>query len=621
MAPPTTGIRNSVSNQDKTIRILRANEYPHEIWFFLACLIALVALFRFLSFISSKVLDRRLLQRELETDCSRSKKLRFRNLPLAVINFYRVVAFRLTLNFNSFSLNLAEMVLTMMYIAALFTWTLINTTDVSGTKFDVNYWSNRAGVLIASQLPLITALGTKNNLISFITGVSYEKLNNLHRMVARVVFVLVWTHAGSKIYPGLLQEDLDQTWLRCGLLAASSFSSLCIISIRPVRARAYEFFFYAHVILVLLILVGAYVHTREFDYETYIWPSFIVWGADRTIRVLKLILFNYSYFGIGSGGTLDASIELLTPGCVRLTLKKPSLFRWSPGQFAYLIVPDVSTLPFECHPFTIASHDSLLDSGLSSSDSTQAGQSPKLKELTFLINVRDGFTKRLADLATRRGSVKVLLDGPYGQTHDLDLYNTIVFIAGGTGVSHTLPLLLDTIKRVRDGKSVCQRVTFIWCIRDYSNIQWISDILVSGITLAPDSMKIHIRVYVTGTFDPRRSLTDLHKLGAESASSAESMLVQTPTSEKVENLTTSASSLDVIAGLPSVMISQGRPLLADQLKEEADASRGAMWVTVCGSQSIASAVRKGLQFPVAGPFATLRKGVDVALHVESFGYA
>ncbi|KAJ3896621.1 ferric reductase NAD binding domain-containing protein [Lentinula edodes] len=593
LSTSTTGAGKSAVplNPDKAIRIQRANEYPHEVWFFLACLIALIALSRLLSFAPEK-------------SSSHSKAVvNFRNLPLALVNLFRVVAFRFTLDFGSYSLNLTEVMLTLMYMAALFTWTFINTTNVSGGKFDVSYWSNRAGALIASQIPLITALGTKNNIITFITGVSYEKLNYLHRMAARVVFVLVWVHAGAKV-----TDELNQTWLRCGILAASSLTSLCIISVRPVRSRAYEIFFYTHLVLVLLFLVGAYRHSEEFSYQTYVWPSFVIWGVDRIVRVFRLVVFNHSYFGFGSGaGTaLDATTELLTPKCVRLTLKRPPHFKWAPGQVAYLITPGVSSLPFESHPFTIASYDSQMslkeitssaastDSDLNSTPTT----SSYWKELVFLINVQEGFTKRLGDIAAMKGSVKVYIDGPYGCSHNSNLHDTIVLIAGGTGVSHTLPILLDTIEGVLNGKSACKRVTFIWCIRDFRNINWISSVLAKALSITPDSLKVDVRIFVTGSNVP--------DLGYE-------LPEATPST---------SSNLPSLSSLAPFQMVQGRPSLATLLQEEAEETRGgSMWVTVCGSRSIASAVRKGLQFPVAGPSTLLRGGATVSLHVESFGYA
>ncbi|KAF9074427.1 iron reductase [Rhodocollybia butyracea] len=629
-------------NLDKTLRVQRANEYPHEVWFFLTSLIALVVIFRFLSYVSSKLFRPNALIKARDSEKGAShpanRSISLRYLLSALVNFYRIVAFRITLNFGSFSLNLAEVVLTIMYITALFTWTFINTTNVSGGKLDVKYWSDRCGVLVASQLPLITALGTKNSAISFIIGVSHEKLNYLHRMAARVIFVLICVHATGRV------SHLGSTWLHCGILAAFSLIILCLISIRPVRARAYEFFFCTHLILVLLILIGSFYHTKNFSYHMYVWPSFVIWGVDRGIRTTRLILFNHLYFGLGSSAgnhTLDANTELITPECVRLTLKRPPHFKWAPGQLAYLICPGVSALPFESHPFTIASYDSremtpqpaLADSSSALSTSTSMNERATValehatvshwKELVFLIHVREGFTKRLAEIAVQRDTIKVYLDGPYGTSHDVSSYKTIVFIAGLSGVSYTLPLLLDTIERVRSGTSICQRATFIWCIRDPAHIQWISDALARALLDIPNSLCISVHIFVTGS-STTPSLD--YRSTEDQAGSDESSPVTPVETWKAKPLDIGselkASSMSLLTQLPAVKVTQGRPSLAKLLQEETDETNGGpMWVTVCGSQSIAGAAREALKFPIGGLSAILRGETSVSLHVESFGYA
>ena len=148
---------------------------------------------------------------------------------------------------------------------------------------------------------------------------------------------------------------------------------------------------------------------------------------------------------------MDASVELLTPHFVRLRLRRPPHFHWSPGQTAYLIMPGVSTLPFEAHPFTIASVDTTRDETRGDAspvtEKEALGESePFWNELVFFINVHSGFTKRLSNVAEKGGKVKVFIDGPYGKSPDLTDYDTSVLVAGGSGVSFTLPLLLDSIK-------------------------------------------------------------------------------------------------------------------------------------------------------------------------------
>ncbi|KAL0069415.1 hypothetical protein AAF712_003440 [Marasmius tenuissimus] len=356
------------------------------------------------------------------------------------MNFYRIATFRHTITIGTYSLNLAELALTCIYIIALFTWTFINTTNVAGDKLDKRYWNNRAGALVASQFPFATALGTKNNVVSLITGVSFEKLNYLHRMVARVLFVLLCVHAGSRTEMGFA-KFMDRPWMHLGITSGFAFLLLCIVSLRPIRAKSYELFFYTHFVLVLLLLVGAYYHTRAFKFHNFVWPSFVIWGLDRLIRGLRLLVYNLSYFGFGRGAErLDASVELLSPTLVRVSLKRPPHFHWSPGQTAFLILPDVSTLPFEAHPFTIASFDSRLSKG---EIITKFERTPEdlvtnslfateslWKELVFLVSVQEGFTKRLAERAAKGGTVKAYVDGPYGVSPDATSYDTSVFVAG-----------------------------------------------------------------------------------------------------------------------------------------------------------------------------------------------
>jgi ferric-chelate reductase len=48
----------------------------------------------------------------------------------------------------------------------------------------------------------------------------------------------------------------------------------------------------------------------------------------------------------------------------------------------------------------------------------------------FLINVHEGFTKKLKDVAAGNDSVKVFVDSPYSPSPDLGCYDTSVLVAG-----------------------------------------------------------------------------------------------------------------------------------------------------------------------------------------------
>lgn len=616
---------------DKSLRGARTDLYPVQAWYCIALFIFIIAVFQWISFFHSKFAGRRRSSNASDPEhasvhCPR--RFSWRRVPVGLVNAYRVISFRWTLQLGkTYTLNMAEVFVTVSYIVFLFVWAFINTTDLEGDVLNIGYWCNRSGMLAASQFPLITALGTKNNIISLITGISYDKLNYVHRMISRVVFVLLLVHVGGEVVRHApFQPFFAKLWLIWGLISVVALTILCIVSLRPIRAQAYELFFYVHFAMASTFLVGAYFHTQEFADTFWIYPCFIIWGLDRLIRFLRLVAFNHSYFGFKSGSTMDATAELLSDDFVRLRFHRPSHFHWTPGQTAYLIMPSVSRLPFEAHPFTIASFNSTLFDVPATPTSEKSaatcvaerniGSSASFwKELVFFINVREGFTARLRDAALKGDKVKVFVDGPYGPSPNLGSYDTSVLVAGGSGVSYTLPVLLDIIERVRNGETNCRRVVFIWSIRNIDHIHWIDDVLIRALRLAPPSLSISIHIHVTGAPATIETLPRSYgpKDDAEPDSPLEMVELQDRKAMEISN--------DSLFAIESVKLVHERADLRAILGDEVKVATGRMSVSVCGSQSMARSVRSALQFPVSSPLSIANGGPSVTLHIESFGYA
>ncbi|KAG1724741.1 ferric reductase NAD binding domain-containing protein, partial [Suillus lakei] len=218
-------------------------------------------------------------------------------------------------------------------------------------------------------------------------------------------------------------------------------------------------------------------------------------------------------------------------------------------------------------------------------------------ELVFFINVRQGFTARLKDAASTGDKVKIFVDGPYGSSPNLGSYDTSVLVAGGSGVSYTLPVLLDIIEHVRDSKSNCCRVVFVWSIRSVDHIHWIDEALIRALRLAPPSLSISIHIHVTGASASIETLSNSH------------------------GPNDNAKRDDSLFAIDSVKLANGRPDLRAILRDEVKAATGRMSVSVCGSQSITRSVRGALRFPVSSPLSVASGGPSVTLHIESFGYA
>ncbi|KAK0208251.1 hypothetical protein DFS33DRAFT_1411136 [Desarmillaria ectypa] len=115
----------------------------------------------------------------------------------------------------------------------------------------------------------------------------------------------------------------------------------------------------------------------------------------------------------------------LSENFVRLTLKRPPHFHRRPGQAAYLIMPGVSRLLFECHLFTIAGYD---NSRLKEKTVFGSQQPTELEGVGVFGERSEGFTHRLAAIRSDKGSVQVFIDGPYGSPPDLSSFDTSVFV-------------------------------------------------------------------------------------------------------------------------------------------------------------------------------------------------
>lgn len=120
----------------------RINAYPSQIWYSIATLMSIVAVAHAASCLHAKFAQRKLRKNDQESNSPKiPSTLHPRRLPLAILNAYRVAAFRWTVDIKmgqKFTLNLAEVFFTTVYIIAIFTWTFIN----SKFSFVFSVWIN-----------------------------------------------------------------------------------------------------------------------------------------------------------------------------------------------------------------------------------------------------------------------------------------------------------------------------------------------------------------------------------------------------------------------------------------------------------------------------------------------
>jgi predicted ferric reductase len=144
----------------------------------------------------------------------------------------------------------------------------------------------------------------------------------------------------------------------------------------------------------------------------------------------------------------------LQSGSVHVTI--PTNITWSPGMHIFLRFAHIR--PFESHPFTIASIPS-------------AGADGSY-EMVFTIRPETGFTRVLADVAATASPDRkfpVIVDGPYGETgtNTLRAYDSVLLLAGGTGITFAAPLLEDLVHAMTLKDGPCKRIEVFWAVKSY----------------------------------------------------------------------------------------------------------------------------------------------------------
>ena len=135
-----------------------------------------------------------------------------------------------------------------------------------------------------------------------------------------------------------------------------------------------------------------------------------------------------------------------------------------PGHFYYLYQP-MKLRFYESHPFTVASwsipgmQEDVAQMGESTvpNNNTHSVSKTGDKEfhagcrLTFWIRPFNGWTRRLRSdcMASWNHTIdtNILLEGPYGIHHELNRYENVILVAGGTGIAAVLPHIEEYVRR------------------------------------------------------------------------------------------------------------------------------------------------------------------------------
>ncbi|KAH8685677.1 putative Ferric/cupric reductase transmembrane component 1 [Tricladium varicosporioides] len=385
--------------------------------------------------------------------------------------------------------------------------TPVKKSTLHNTRSGLGGFSDRVGALAYALTPLTVALSTRESLITLITGIPYQSLNFLHRWTGRIIFIqsflhtLGWTLIEGRFYqpqPMTYKMFINETYIVWGVIAMALITFLYIFSLqRVIKWTGHEFFRKSHYIVAGVYFGACWAHWNHL--ACWMIASLGIFGLDRGIRLLRSAMIHIGYyngtknFGFHSAQSAIEYFDDEDGGVIRMEFQH-NHEAWDIGQHFYLTFPALTI--WQAHPMTVASVPEY---------------HPTAPHHTYIIRCRKGETGRLKKLVLESESVNgdkgktavtpVIICGPYGtpllptRPNIGPHVTNLLAIAGGTGISIALPLVLcATASPFFKGIPV----DLIWIIRRSSNIRWIaSELEELKSRVRGQNVNLRIHIYIT----------------------------------------------------------------------------------------------------------------------------
>ncbi|KAI0414423.1 ferric reductase like transmembrane component-domain-containing protein [Xylaria grammica] len=512
-------------------------------------------------------------------------------------------------------------------LVVLVYWAIIIYMMVQGAIIkDVYFWERigyRNAWVTVTQVPLLYLLATKTNMIGLIIGTSHERLNWLHRWVARTMFVTATVHGfyfwAEWVHYDIVQDELEtlSTIVPYGLAAWGILLWMTITSFKPFRSMAYEFFVIQHILAAIIFLYVVYVHVPVAA-RYNVWFAVAAISFDRACRLVLLVWQNVKVEpkrACCKGGQVfghETQLTAVGNSITVLTLSNAH-FEWSAGQHLYIWIPRIGLL--ETHPYTIATSHTLPGTCICNS-------------IQLVVRAHNGFSKRLnqfaqkARVSGKKQTVRTFVVGPYGRSPRWDIFETLILISASTGASFTLPILESLLES--KATNCTKRVDFLLAAKQGEEVGFYLDRLHEAIDKAQSvgiDLKVHIAVTGNGQLETLASASttlspDMEKerltQGGEIMVRAESASAGQLTPRK----RLSQSSID-----SHIFHSAARPDVAGFIRGAVEATGGETSVVVCGGQSLVAQVRTSVA--KLSDERAVHKGTGaqgIHLHVEEYSF-
>ncbi|KAF2771871.1 putative FRE ferric reductase-like transmembrane component [Teratosphaeria nubilosa] len=569
----------------------------HGYWYGIAGVVGLLACFRLISILQARQRIRRAhvkpYSRPWRPQSISSQTYATATATLRELLYPQTIFFTGSISkyFNPLSLGRWLLLAAYWVVILILLWS--NTILQESDAYRLEKPAFRAAWVTVTQIPFIYLLSCKFNPLSLLTGLSYERLNWLHRWVARTVFLTAIVHWSYFIREWwladfVLLEIQMMPMVKYGFGAFGVVTWMVLSGFGFFRAKAYELFVAQHIVAAAVLLWLLCKHVPSYArYNVYMaigfmaldWGVRVGWNICRNMHLLTRAWTRVPGY--------NADLQILPGNVVRVTFKNID-FSWEAGQHVFLNLPRLRLL--ELHPFTIA-------------NSSTAGVDGQV--LTLLIKAHKGFSRSLLKAALRQDPVagrqfRAFLSGPWGMPPRLNHYETVVLVASSTGASFVVPILETLVNK----PGCIRNISMHWIIRYHEHIEWFRDALQVLVQQAQGSaLNLKIAIHITqGTGVVAPVAAERHNTIELLESKVEARSGANPIGNDECSSKSSMSSLEdekfplSLTGATTQRYSihiayEGRPSVESMVRPPVEAAVGETAVVVCGGASITAQAR------------------------------
>eukprot|EP00388_Colpodella_angusta_P001400 GDKJ01004485.1.p1 GENE.GDKJ01004485.1~~GDKJ01004485.1.p1 ORF type:complete len:568 (-),score=40.25 GDKJ01004485.1:1338-3041(-) len=351
--------------------------------------------------------------------------------------------------------SLLEILLIMLFIAV---------TAYVGATTD----AESLGSLASSLGAIAVVLGFRNNILTLVFTVSFERALFWHKLISILFIALGVTHGCEYLVNESFSSEVELFSTGLALMILMILTALSYL----LKYAKFEAFYFLHVLLLPAIVGAAFAHGAA-----GLGVGGAVWGVD---LLLRYVLCKHK---------VSAKLQALPGNVVKISFPKTFKFKYSAGQYCFLMIPQISLYQF--HPFSISSspdQDIVTFHARVLGDWTGALQALVRGPANCSINKKDGEetgvdrqdTKKSNEVAVvtyPEVAMDIHVEGPFGiLSVDIDspIYQVLLIVVGGIGVTHGHSLFMHAVHSHVSKIKTIRKVVFVWSVREPDMVEQVT---------------------------------------------------------------------------------------------------------------------------------------------------